>query len=152
MEQVLIDQYINEHYFIMGRVTTDAYSLVEFHDLIKIKYPCIVAEEEGEETHKKHFHFVLAIDLANHKDATTARESVRKYIKKVFNVIGNQNYSVKIATDPVNSVAYTVKGPEWLIEGVDDFFFPIVKREVMSKTNALISKSEKIFNYTRRNL
>lgn len=134
MDAVMIEQEIQENYFIMGRITTEQFEFQPLYQLISTKYTdCIVAEEYGEETGKRHFHFVVRIPMAHFKDAIVARESVRKWIKKTFNLVGNGKHSVKICLDPIKAIAYTMKEQRFETSGINTFFFSHCKQFSYSK-------------------
>lgn len=141
MDTVIVANHIATNYFVMGRLTSTLHTLQEVFDILHNKYKTglVVSQEQGEETHKLHFHFVIQLNRTDYTSLVTARESVRKYVKKEFNVQGNEQYSIKQSTNPVNAIAYTIKENNYLEAGISNFFFLIVNHIVMSNALQLLN-------------
>lgn len=127
MDKHYIQQQIDAHYFVMGRLTLSDTNTQYIREIIYATYPegVVVSRETGTETGKEHYHFVVQVKKDKYVSADSFREAFRKFLKSKFDIKGNGDYSVKIATDPVNSVAYCVKDGEYEEDGYQDFFLHI---------------------------
>lgn len=130
MDEVLVNDFIDKRYWVMGRLTLmdNPLTLREFVEQLFATYDHIVASEEvGDATGKRHFHFVIAGDKIKYSSINSFRTAVRKYIRDHFPVQGNKDYMIKESLTPVKSIAYTVKDGVYETEGIQDFFFLIVE-------------------------
>lgn len=127
IQSTLLKSYISRHYFVMGRITKMPDKDLTKEDLLEFlfshKLSSVVAEEKGDITGKLHFHFVCLGKRDTYSNPKAFMETVRKHIKKQYDLKGNEEYSLKmIEKDPINACAYVIKDNNYSQEGIDVFF------------------------------
>lgn len=121
--------YCARHYFVMGRITIlpeknaslTKEKLLEY--LYGLGWSTIVAEEKGDATGKKHYHFICLGKRDKYAHCKAFMETIRKGLKKEYNLSGNEEYSLKEVKDnPDVACAYVIKENNYEQEGIDTFF------------------------------
>lgn len=143
MDKHFIETLIDQHDWIMGRITTEELTYQYIDEKFQEKWKdYVLCREVGEQTEKTHYHFVLAIKKGEYKDAVVARESVRKWLKKELSLKGQGAHSVKISLKPLEAVAYTMKQKDYKQYGLHPFFFHTVALSLMmGKSNLPIHEN-----------